>query len=74
MGVVADVAAGYVAAGYFTVIDGILIPGFLEPVRESLRAAGCRVDLAILRAPCPPVSRGCAGAKASPSVCSAACK
>lgn len=52
MGVVADAAAGYAAAGYFTVVDGILIPGwFLEPVRDVLRAAGHGVDLAILRAP-----------------------
>lgn len=52
MGVVADAAAGYAAAGYFTVVDGIVIPGwFVEPVRDALRAAGHRVDLAILRAP-----------------------
>lgn len=52
MGIVADAAAGYAAAGYFTVVDGILLPGwFLEPVRDALRAAGRRVDLAILRAP-----------------------
>jgi gluconate kinase len=52
MGVVADAAAGYAAAGYFTVVDGILIPGwFLEPVRDALRASGHGVALAILRAP-----------------------
>jgi len=52
MGVVANAAAGYAAAGYFTVVDGIVIPGwFLEPVRDALRAAGLGVDLAILRAP-----------------------
>jgi len=52
MGIVADAAAGYAAAGYFTVVDGIVIPGwFLEPVRDALRAAGHGVDLAILRAP-----------------------
>jgi DNA polymerase III delta prime subunit len=54
MGVVADAAAGYAAAGYFTLVEGILIPGwFLEPVRDALRGAGYRVDLAILRAPLP---------------------
>ncbi len=52
MGIVADAADGYAAAGYFTVVDGIIIPGwFLEPVRDALRAAGHGVDLAILRAP-----------------------
>lgn len=52
MGIVADAAAGYATAGYFTLIDGIVIPGwFLEPVRDALRAAGHGVDLAILRAP-----------------------
>jgi predicted kinase len=52
MGIVADAAAGYATAGYFTVVDGILIPGwFLGPVRDALRAAGLGVDLAILRAP-----------------------
>jgi predicted kinase len=52
MGVVAEAAAGYAAAGYFTVVDGIVIPGwFLEPVHEALRAAGHGVDLAVLRAP-----------------------
>ncbi len=51
-GIVADAAAGYAAAGYFTVVDGIVIPGwFLEPVRDALRDAGHGVDLAILRAP-----------------------
>jgi predicted kinase len=52
MGIVAEAAARYVAAGYFTVIDGILIPGwFLEPVRDALRDAGHPVGLAVLRAP-----------------------
>lgn len=52
MRIVADAAAGYAAAGYFTVVDGILIPGwFLEPVRDALRDAGHRVAVAILRAP-----------------------
>lgn len=52
MEIVADAAAGYATAGYFTVLDGIVIPGwFLEPVRDALRAAGHRVALAILRAP-----------------------
>jgi hypothetical protein len=52
MRIVAAAATGYASAGYFTVVDGIVIPGwFLEPVRDALRAAGHGVDLAILRAP-----------------------
>jgi predicted kinase len=52
MRIVARAAAGYVDAGYFTVIDGIVIPGwFLEPLRDSLAAAGHQVAYAVLRAP-----------------------
>lgn len=52
MRIVAEAAAGYAAAGYFTVIDGIVIPDwFLEPVRDSLREAGHDVSYAVLRAP-----------------------
>ena len=52
MRIVAEAAAGYSAAGYFTVIDGIVIPGwFLEPMRDSLREAGVEVAYAVLRAP-----------------------
>jgi predicted kinase len=54
MKIVAGAAAGYAKAGYFTIIDGIVSPGwFLEPVRESLRAAGHTVAYAVLRAPLP---------------------
>lgn len=54
MGIVAEAAARYAAAGYFTVIDGIVIPGwFLEPVRDVLRDAGHPVALVVLRAPLP---------------------
>jgi hypothetical protein len=52
MRIVAQAAAGYEDAGYFTIIDGIVIPGwFLQPLRDSLRAAGRRVAYAVLRAP-----------------------
>jgi predicted kinase len=52
MRIVAEAAARYAAAGYFTVIDGIVIPGwFLEPVRDVLRGVGHPVALAVLRAP-----------------------
>jgi hypothetical protein len=52
MGIVARAAAGDAAAGYLTLVDGMLIPGwYLEPVRDALRAEGHGVALAILRAP-----------------------
>jgi tRNA uridine 5-carbamoylmethylation protein Kti12 len=52
MGVVADAAAGYAAAGYFTIVDGIVIPRwFLGPLSEELRRAGHDVAYAVLRAP-----------------------
>jgi predicted kinase len=54
MRIVAEAAARYASAGYFTVIDGIVIPGwFLEPVRDALHEAGHGVALAVLRAPLP---------------------
>src|SRR3954452_1317085 len=52
MRIVADAAAGYAEADYFTIVDGIVIPGwFLEPLRDSLRDAGQPVAYAVLRAP-----------------------
>jgi predicted kinase len=52
MEIVAGAAAAYANAGYFTIIDGIVSPRwFLEPVRDSLRAAGHTVAYAVLRAP-----------------------
>jgi predicted kinase len=51
MDVVADAAAGYAAAGYRTIVDGIVIPGwFLEPVRDRLHRDGHSVAYAVLRA------------------------
>jgi predicted kinase len=52
MRIVARAAAGYVEAGYFTIIDGIVLPEwFLRPLRDSLGAAGHRIAYAVLRAP-----------------------
>jgi tRNA uridine 5-carbamoylmethylation protein Kti12 len=52
MRIVGEAAAGYADAGYFTVIDGIVIPGwFLESLRDALRGAGHEVAYAVLRAP-----------------------
>lgn len=52
MGVVGQAAATYAEAGYFTVIDGIVLPRwFLGPLRETLRTAGFRVVYVVLWAP-----------------------
>jgi predicted kinase len=52
MRVVAAATAGYAAAGYFTIVDGIILPAwFLEPLRQSLADAGHAVAYAVLRAP-----------------------
>ncbi|HSS04324.1 MAG TPA: AAA family ATPase [Solirubrobacterales bacterium] len=54
MGVAARAAAAYAVAGYFTIVDGIVIPGwFLEPLRDLLHDAGHEVAYAVLRAPLP---------------------
>ncbi len=51
MGAVADAAATYAKAGYFTIIDGIIIPGwFFEPLRQSLIERGKSVAYVVLRA------------------------
>jgi predicted kinase/GNAT superfamily N-acetyltransferase len=52
MRLIGEVAAGYARAGYFTIVDGIFIPGwFLEPVRDALIRSGNTVAYAVLRAP-----------------------
>lgn len=52
MGAVAAAAAAYVEGGYFTIVDGIVIPGwFFEPLRDALQGAGGAVAYAVLRAP-----------------------
>lgn len=52
MDIVGAAAASYAGAGYFTVVDGIVIPSwFLDPLREGLRAAGLKVAYAVARAP-----------------------
>jgi tRNA uridine 5-carbamoylmethylation protein Kti12 len=52
MRIVAGAAAGYASAGYFTLVEGIVIPGwFFEPLRDALRDAGHRVAYVVLRAP-----------------------
>jgi tRNA uridine 5-carbamoylmethylation protein Kti12 len=52
MQIVAAAAAGYADAGYFTIVDGIVIPAwFLQPLRAALEEAGHTVAYAVLRAP-----------------------
>lgn len=54
MEIVAAAAAGYATAGYFTIVDGIVIPGwFLEPLRDALLKAGHPTACAVLQAPAP---------------------
>ncbi|MEX2108663.1 MAG: AAA family ATPase [Solirubrobacterales bacterium] len=54
MRIVGEAAAAYAAGGYFTIVDGIVIPRlFLGPIRDVLHAAGLRVAYAVLRAPLP---------------------
>src|SRR4051812_48760314 len=41
MRIVGQAAAGYADAGYVTIVEGIIRPGwFFEPLRDTLRAAG----------------------------------
>jgi tRNA uridine 5-carbamoylmethylation protein Kti12 len=52
MRIVAGAAAAYASAGYFTIVDGIVLPRFFfEPLRHALREAGHEVAYAVLRAP-----------------------
>jgi tRNA uridine 5-carbamoylmethylation protein Kti12 len=52
MRIVAGAAAGYASAGYFTIVDGIVLPRFFfEPLRDALHEAGHAVAYAVLRAP-----------------------
>jgi predicted ATPase len=50
--IVGEVAVRYARAGYWTVVDGIVIPGwFFEPLREAIVAAGVSAAYAVLRPP-----------------------
>jgi predicted kinase len=52
MGIVGEAGAAYARAGYFTLIDGIVLPRwFLLPLRDVLRGAGLEVSYVVLRAP-----------------------
>jgi predicted kinase len=50
MRIVGDAAASYATAGYLTIVDGIMIPGwFFEPLRDQLTSRGFDVAYAVLR-------------------------
>lgn len=71
MQIVAEAAAGYAAAGYFTIVDGIIPGWFLDPLRSVLHEAGHRVAYAVLRAPlsvCTARVRSRDGSLADPQV------
>ncbi len=52
MRIVAGAAATYADAGYFTIVDGIVLPEwFLEPLSHAVHGAGHRVAYAVLREP-----------------------
>lgn len=54
MRTVGQAAASYARGGYFTVVDGIVIPHrFLPTVREAIAAAGFGAAYAVLTAPLP---------------------
>lgn len=55
MGIAGEAAAAYAEAGYFTLVEGIVLPRwFLTPLRDTLRRAGFpQVVYAVLRAPLP---------------------
>jgi adenylate kinase family enzyme len=52
MRIVGEAAVSYARAGYWTIVDGIVIPGwFYEPLREAMHAAGFETALVVLRPP-----------------------
>lgn len=52
MRIVAEAAAGYALAGYFTVVDGIVVPHlFLDTLRDVFGEAGIGAAYAVLRTP-----------------------
>jgi hypothetical protein len=67
MRIVGEVAVGYGRAGYWTIIDGIIIPGwFFEPLRDSIGASGFDVAYAVLRPPLALAVERAASRRSSP--------
>jgi adenylate kinase family enzyme len=69
MRIVAEAAAGYASAGYRTIIDGIIIPGwFYEPLRDTLWKKGHAVSYGVLRAPLEVCLARVQGREGEPSI------
>ena len=67
MRIIGEVAVEYAKAGYWTVVDGIVIPGwFFEPLRDSISASGFEVAYAVLRPPLAVAAERAAIRRASP--------
>jgi tRNA uridine 5-carbamoylmethylation protein Kti12 len=67
MRIVGEVAVRYTEAGYWTIIDGIIIPGwFFEPLRDSIGASGFDVAYAVLRPPLALAVERAANRRSSP--------
>jgi adenylate kinase family enzyme len=47
--IIAAAASAYAAGGYFTIIDGIVGPWFLEPYRTAAREKNVLLDYVVLR-------------------------
>ena len=57
MRAISEAAASYAAGGYFTILDGIFIPGFyFEPMRDALASRGAMVSYAILLPSLPTIT------------------
>jgi predicted kinase len=66
MRIVGEVAVGYARAGYQTIVDGIIIPGwFFEPLRDGIGASGFDVAYAVLRPPLAVAVERAAGRRSS---------
>jgi predicted kinase len=66
MRIVGEVAVRYRQAGYQTIVDGIIIPGwFFEPLRDAIKASGFDVAYAVLRPPLAVAVKRAAGRRSS---------
>jgi hypothetical protein len=67
MEIVAEAAVGYARAGYDTIVDGIVMPGwFFEPLRDAIVGAGLDVAYAVLRVPLATALERATGRGATP--------
>ena len=67
MRIVGDATVSYAQAGYLTIVEGILLPGwFLEPLVHRIRLEGLIVEAAVLRPPLSVCLRRAADRASSP--------